>query len=206
MSNNSKLASPNNSTRNLSPWIFWGIFLLVVVLVALGMALESQPLVPKSLPVFKSRVLTYHLITQSDLTMKAFNLNDGSADTVSDMSKLIGHYTLGTIDANKPIDKSQIGLKLDTVRQKLLSNPLVAAIPADGTTTLGGTVHAGDIVSVAAVPLAGPPLVISPQALVLDVKTVENQTVIILAIPSETWSDYLTKTRDATIMLSYQVG
>jgi Flp pilus assembly protein CpaB len=213
MSTNSKAASSNKSSRNLFSWIFWITFLLVVVLITLLMALEAQPLVSKSLPVFKNRVLFYHLITKDDVVMKAFNWNDGSADTVSNMSSLIGYYTLDAIDANKPINKSQIGPKLDTVGQNLIMKTLAVAIPANSAMPVGGPVHAGDIVSVAAVPLpdktsgsAGPPVVVFDKVLVLDVNTVGNQTVTLLAIPSSSWLDYLAKTRNATIVLSYPVG
>lgn len=213
MSTQSKAASSNKSPRKLFSWVFWITFLLVVVLITLLMYFEAQPLWPKSLPVFKNRVLPYHLITEADVAIKGFNWNDGSADTVRDMSSLIEHYTLVAIDANKPINTSQIGPKLDTVGQNLLKNTLVVAIPANSTMLVGGAVHAGDIVSVAAVPLpdktsgsAGPPVVVFDKVLVLDVNTVGNQTVTVLAIPSSSWLDYLEKTRNATIVLSYPVG
>ncbi len=213
MSTPSEAASSNESPRKLFSWVIWITFLLVVVLSTLLMHFEAQPLWPKSLPVFINRVLPYHLITEADVAIKGFNWNERSADTVRDMDSLIGHYTLVAVDANKPINTSQIGPKLNDVSKNLLKNALVVAIPANSTMPVGGAVQAGDIVSLAAVPFpdkttgsVGPPVVVFDKVLILDVNTVRDQTVTVLAIPSSSWLDYLEKTSNATIVLSYPVG
>ncbi len=214
MSTKSRTAYSGRSSYNPFSLIFWLLFLLVVGVVTWRMVLEEHAqtiLVPtKSLPVLKYEVLRYHFITEDDVMMKVFNLNVGSADAVGDVKGLIGHYTLSAIDAYEPINKSQIGPKVD---QNLIMKTLAIAIPANSAMPVGPPVHAGDIVSVASVPLpdktSGPvetPVVVFDKVLVLEVNTVGEQTVTVLAIPSSSWLDYLEKTRNATIMLSYPVG
>ncbi len=188
--------------------LYWLPFVLALPL-AIFMALRPAPLIPilkANLPVLKHEVATYHIITQNDVRFKLFDKKDVPTDVMYDMINLIGHYTRETIPANQPIIRNQVGSIPD---RHLILNTLAVAIPANSVTTLGGNLDAGDVVSLAAIPLpnnTSQPTIIFKEVLVLDVKTVGNATVLILAIPVNQWLDYLTKTRNATIVLAQQAG
>jgi hypothetical protein len=90
----------------------------------------------------------------------------------------------------------------------LISNTFAVAVPANTATTLGGDLQAGDVVSMAAVPIsntASVPTIVFDTMLVLDVKSAEDEKVVILAVPVDRWLEYLTKTRNAVLVLARQV-
>ena len=177
--------------------------------IAFFIALRPAPLIPTlkaNLPVLKYEVATYHIITQNDVRFKLFDKKDVPTDVIYNIANLIGHYTRETIPADQPIIRNQVGSIPD---RHLILNTLAVAIPTTSATTLGDNLDAGDVVSLAAIPLSNStsqPTIIFKEVLVLDVKAVGNATVLILAIPVNQWLDYLAKTRNATIVLAQQVG
>jgi hypothetical protein len=143
----------STSTSALKPpwdylkWIRRALLILVVPIV-FWMANKHTyidcPLLHRELPA-------YHIILPSDIFMERMDINFVSTKMVREIKDLIGHYTLSPVLPNQPILESQIGPKPDP---SLISNTLAVAIPANSTTTIGGNLHAGDIVSMAAVPLS----------------------------------------------------
>jgi hypothetical protein len=200
------IGHPSKPPRDFVPWIYWALFMLVVP-VAVWMANKPVPPKPQvSLPLFNREVPAYHIITLKDISMKWIDKYDVTTDTVHTKSDLVGHYTLNAIHAYQPIHASQIGPKPNP---RLIANTLAVALPANSATILGGNLQAGDIVSIAAIPLSNTtslPTIIFDAVLVLDIKSVGSQTVIILALPANRWLDYLTKTRNTMIVLARQVG
>jgi hypothetical protein len=193
--------------RDPFPWIFWLLFILVVPVVAVWMALKPVPPPLKiRLPILNQDVPAYHVITSNDIYMKLVGTNIVTTDTVREKGDLIGHYTLTPISSDVPISRNQIGPEPNS---SLIANTYAVAISTSSVMILGGNLHAGDIVSLAVVPLsnsASPPTIVLDKVLVLDVKSAGNQTVIILAIPVDHWLDYLAKTHNATVVFSRQVG
>jgi hypothetical protein len=197
----SESTSPSKPPHDRLSLIYWLLFLSIVP-VAVFMAHKSVPRV--SLPLLYSDVPAYHIITRSEIYTTLVDQSSVTADVVREKNDLIGHYTLHPILASQPIQQNQIGPKPDPF---LIANTLVIAIPANSAMLLGGTLHAGDVVSLAVVPLSAisQSTIIFDRVLVLDVKPFDNQTVVILAIPDTRWLDYLTTTRNATIVLARQL-
>jgi Flp pilus assembly protein CpaB len=192
--------------------VYWSLFVVLVFSGALWMAnkpVHPKPVLPSahvSLPVLYHNVPVYHLIGSNDVYMKSFEKNMVTNDLVPERSDLIGHYTLTPFSAGQPVHRDQIGPEADS---QLISNTYAVAVPANSMTTLSDDLRAGDIVSLTVVPLSNttsPPTVLFKEVLVLDVKPAGNQSIIILAIPSKCWLDYLTKTRNATLVLARPVG
>jgi len=185
------------------PWIYWLIFILVVPVVAFWMTHKLVPPPPQvSLPYLHQNTLAYHVITQGDVYTKLVDKSSITTDTVHRIDDLIGHYTLTPLSADQPIHQSQIGPKPDP---SLIANTLAVGIPSDNAMILGGNLHAGDVVSIATVPLSSPtssPTIVFDKVLVLDVKPAGSQSLIILAIPTDHWLDYLAKMRNATVVLA----
>jgi hypothetical protein len=189
--------------RDPLPWIYWGIFFIAVPLVALWMA--NKPVPQAIIPVLTHDVSAYSVIAASDVMTKAVGLDEVTADTVQDASNLIGHYTREMLRAGLPITTGQVGAISDP---GLISNTFAVAVPANTATTLGGDLQAGDVVSMAAVPIsntASVPTIVFDTMLVLDVKSAEDEKVVILAVPVDRWLEYLTKTRNAVLVLARQV-
>lgn len=184
-------------------WIYRVLFALVVP-IAIWMA--NKPILQVNLPFLDRRLPAYHIIIASDIYMRWVDENNVTAGAVREIQDLIGHYTLTPVLADEPILENQIGPKPDL---RLISNTLAIAIPANSATLLGDNLRAGDIVSIAAVPLSNTtslPRIIFDSVLVLDVKqSLQGQAVIIIAIPDYRWSDYLVETRDAIVVLALPV-
>lgn len=185
---------------------YWFLFLLVVPVIAIVIA-NKPSLV--SLPVFKKDVSPYHVITPDDLSMKQVDMNTVSSVIVSSNKELVGHYTLALVIAQQPIFVNQVSSQAEP--SDLVYKTLAVAIPANSATTFGGNLRAGDVVSLAVVPLSNAasssqkPTILFTQLLVLDVKSGGGQPVIVLAIPAGQWIDYLTQTHDMTIVLARPV-
>jgi len=195
--------APLKPPSDMFPWIYWSIFLILVPLVALGMAGKSTSQVDVPVPV--RELPPYHVIAAGDVISKSVNLNSVASDTVRSPQNLIGYYTREIIQEGKPFREDEIGAIADP---RLISNTLAVAIPATSATILGGKLRAGDVVSLATVPISDTstaPTIVFDAVLVLDVKTNDKGTVIVFAIPANRWLEYLAKTRNATIMLARRV-
>ncbi len=195
--------------RDFFPMLYWLLFILVVPIVAFWMGHKPVPQV--ILPILHGDVPVYHVITKSDIFMQSFDKSTMTTDTISKENDLIGHYTLVTIRAGKPIHEDQIAPQppMPPPPVSLMTNTLAVAIPANSAMIFGGNLHAGDIVSLAAVPTSNNnamSTMIFEKVLVLDVKSAGNQSVIVLAIPAQHWLDYLAKIRNSTIVIALQVG
>ena len=185
------------------PWIYWLLFFLLVPGAAFWMAHKPAQI---NLPVLKQEVSAYHVITANDISMKSFDQNKMMNNTVTKTQDLLGHYTLVAIQGDQPLQQNQIGPKPDL---SLISNVLAVDVPANSVTILGGKLHAGDVVSVAARPLSNPALPFTnvfDKVLVLDIKSVAGQPDIVLAIPADRWPDYVAKTRNAIIVLARHIN
>jgi hypothetical protein len=204
MSANHKPAS--RRPHNYFSWTRWILFLLVVAITPLWMAHKPTQI---SVPLLLNRLPAYHIILRGDIYFGQVNTNIISADSsiIREVQELIGHYTLTSILADKPILGDQIGPKPEL---HLLLHTLAVAIPASSTTLLGGNLRAGDIVSIASVPLSNAtllPRIVFDSVLVLDVKqSPQNQAVIILAIPACRWPSFLKEMQDATVVLALREG
>ncbi len=193
------------------PLMYWLLFILIVPTITFWMLHKPVPQV--SLPLLNHEVPAYHIITARDISLQQFDQSRVTGDTVRIKDDLIGHYTLVTIQKGEPIHKNQIAPQPPTPPPdaSLITNTLVVAIPANSTMILGGNLHAGDTVKLAAVPTlaTGSPnsqtVIVFDKVLVLDIKLAGNQSVIVLAIPADRWLDYLAKTRNATVVLERQV-
>ena len=189
------------------PLIYWFLFILVVPVVAVWMVHKPVPPPPEiRLPILNQDVPAYHVITSNDIYMKLVGTSIVTTDTVREKGDVIGHYTLTPISSGLPISRKQIG---PVPNPSLIVNTYAVAISTNSVMILGGNLQAGDIVSLAVVPLSNstsPPTIVFDKVLVLDVKSAGNQTIIILAIPVDHWLDYLAKTHNATVVFSRQVG
>lgn len=186
--------------RDYLAWIYWIPFLLIV---SIGIFLIARKPTYISLPFLKHEVTAYYLIKANDVYVGSVDANIVTSSTIRNLQDLIGHYTLSSILADKPILGDQIGPKPES---RLITNTLAVAIPANSTTLLGGNLHAGDIVSIASVPLSNAPTlprIVFDSILVLDVKqSPQNQAVIILAIPTYRWPSFLAEMQGATVVLA----
>jgi Flp pilus assembly protein CpaB len=203
---NAPATPPPKKPHDYFRWGYWFLFLLVVPVIAILIANKPSQV---SLPVFKAGVPPYHIITSSDISMKQVDMDTVVTGTLRTIQDLVGHYTLVPVIAHQPVLANQISPQPEPL--DLISNTLATAIPANSVTTFGGSLHAGDVVSLAVVPLSdttssiSPPTILFNTLLVLDVKSSGNQSVIVLAIPANQWIEYLTKTHNMTIVLARQV-
>ncbi len=183
-------------------WLYWGLFFVVVPLVALWMAHQSTP--PVNLPVPARDLPPYHIITAGDLITASIPARRVTAETVCNAQDLIGRYTLQALPAEQAVRRGQVVAVPDPA---LITDTLAVAIPADSATILGGALRPGDVVAVAVVPIeeATAPVRLFDAVLVLDVKQAEGGKVVVLAIPAARWEEYLTKSRNATVMLARRV-
>lgn len=160
-----------------------------------------------NVPLLNREVPAYHIITANDLYLGVVDSNFVGTRIIRDAQELIGHYTITSILADKPILGDQIGPKPES---RLITNTLAVAIPATSTTLLGGNLHAGDIVSIASMPLSNAtalPRIVFDSVLVLDVKqSPQNQAIIILAIPTFRWPSFLAEMQNATVVLALREG
>ncbi|MFN3763402.1 MAG: SAF domain-containing protein, partial [Anaerolineae bacterium] len=129
------------------PWLYWGLFFIVVPLVALWMAYRPAPQV--SLPVPARDLPPYHVITAGDLIVASIPARRVTAETVRNAQDLVGRYTLQTLPAGRPLSRDQVVAVPDPA---LITDTLAVAVPADATTILGGVLRPGDVVAVAVVP------------------------------------------------------
>lgn len=183
-------------------WLYWGLFFIVVPLVALWMA--SRPASQVSLPVPARDLPPYHVITAADLVTASVPARRVTAETVRSAQDLLGRYTLQAASAGQPLHRAQVVAVPDPA---LITDTLAVAIPADATTILGGALRPGDVVAVAVVPAgdAVTPVSLLDAVLVLDVRQAEEGKVVVLAIPAARWEEYLTKRRNATVVLARRV-
>ncbi len=188
--------------RDPWPWLYWGLFFIVVPLVALWMAHRPAPQV--SLPVPALDLPPYRIITAGDLMTASIPARQVAEVTARTAQDLVGHYTLQPAPAGKPLRRDQVVAVPDPA---LITNTLAVAIPADSTTTLGGALRAGDVVAVAVVPTenATSPVKLLDAVLVLDVRQTQEGEIIVLAIPAARWTEYLAKTQNATVVLALRV-
>ncbi len=188
--------------RDPWPWFYWGLFVIVVPLVALWMAYKPVPRV--NLPVPARDLPPYHVFTAGDLITATVPLRQVTGATVRNAQELVGHYALQSLSAGQPIRRDHVVAIPDPA---LITNTLAVGLPADAATVLGGALRPGDVVAVTAVPAAGTaaPVRIFDAVLVLDVKRTENETTVVLAIPADRWLEYLAKRQNAAIVLARQV-
>ena len=133
------------------------------------------------------------------------------------MNDLQGSYTREVLQMGSPIRKSQLGPMSD---RSFINDMFAVGIPVTGAVTLGGNLRAGDVVSVTAVPQTGQwitstatlgnrtPTVIFDAVLILDVRTEENNPLLILALPAEKerWLDFLKAAQNSTLLMTRRVG
>ncbi|MGB9872580.1 MAG: SAF domain-containing protein [Anaerolineae bacterium] len=194
--------APPKPPRDPWPWLYWGLFLMVVPLVALWMA--GKPVPQVSLPVPARDLPPYRVITASDLLTATLPQRQADAESIRDPAGLLGHYTLETLPAGKPVRPEQLVAIPDPA---LITNTVAVAIPADAATILGGALRPGDVVAVAVVPAdaTAAPVRLLDAVLVLDVRQMEHEMVVLLAIPADRWPEYLARTRQATVVLARRV-
>lgn len=183
---------------------YWLLFLLLVPTVAFWMA--HKPAVQVSLPLLNHALPVYHVITAGDLSLRLVDQSKVTNDTERSIQDLIGHYTLATIPANQPISRGQIGPQPEA---SLITGTLAVAVPANTAMIFGGSLHAGDIVTMAVVPTSTPPslpTMLFDKVLVLDVKSTGTQSIIVLAIPADRWLEYLARTHNATVVLARRMN
>lgn len=185
------------------PWLYWGLFFIVVPLVALWMAYKPAPRV--NLPVPARDLPPYHVFTAGDIITVTVPLRQVTGATVRNVHDLVGRYTLQAVSAGQPIRRDHVVAIPDPA---LITNTLAVGLPADAATILGGVLRPGDVVAVAAVPTSTPaaPARIFDAVLVLDVKRTEDEVTVVLAIPADRWEEYLGRTQGARIVLARQVG
>lgn len=184
------------------PWFYWGLFVIVVPLVALWMAYKPAPQV--NLPIPARDLPPYHVLTAGDIITVTVPVRQVTGETVRNVQDLVGRYTLQAVSAGQPIRRDHVVAIPDPA---LITNTLAVGLPADAATILGGALRPGDAVAVAAVPTSTPatPARIFDAVLVLDVKRTENETTVVLAIPADRWLEYLVKRQNATIVLARRV-
>ncbi len=164
-----------------------------------------KPVSGIKLPLLKHNIPAYYVLTSNDVYMRQVDTSEVPSDAVRDIRSLIGHYTLIAMAADKPVSEKQIITIPDPL---LISKTLAIAIPANSAILLGGNLHPGDVVSIATAPssnTAMSPTIVFNAILVLDVKTVDNETVVVLAIPRDKLTYYLAQTRNAMIVFARQV-
>ena len=188
--------------RDPWPWLYWGLFFIVVPLVALWMAYRPAPQV--SLPVPTRDLPPYHVITAGDLVTAPIPARRVTTEAMRNAQDLLGRYTLQAAPAGRPLHRDQVVAVPDPA---LITDTLAVAIPADATTILGGALRPGDVVAVAVVPAedTATPVSLFDAVLVLDVRQAEEGKVVILAVPATRWEEYLARTQNATVMLARRV-
>jgi len=183
------------SPRDALPWVYWGLVFFVVPLVALWMA--HKPASQATIPVLVDDMPAYSVIRAGDVMTTTVSPDLVTDATVQKPEDLVGSYTRESIRATRPISTSQVVTIPDPA---LISNTLAVAVPASMTTILGGNLQAGDIVSLATVPVSdthSAPAIVFDTVLVLDVNAAEDEKTIVLAIPADRWLVYLAQARDA---------
>lgn len=180
-------------------WLYWGLFFAVVPLVALWMAYRAALQV--NLPVPAHDLPPYHIISANDLTIASVSPHRVTEETIRNVQDLVGCYTLQALAAGEPFLRSQIVAVPDPA---LVTDTLAVAVSTDSANILGGALRPGDVVTLAAVPASDSvtPAILFDAVLVLDVRRTENGTIIVLAIPTTRWSEYLARTRNATLVLA----
>ncbi len=149
----------------------------------------------------------YHIITSDDLTTTRFRLDAAARSTLTDPQKILNHYTRVPIPEGSAFRADQFAPIADT---QSLSGTIAVAITATGTTILLEQFRAGDQVDVSTMPVSGTnasaavPLLSS--VWVVDAPTNGPNPTVVLAIPAERLSDYVAKTRNASIVLSRAMG
>jgi Flp pilus assembly protein CpaB len=188
--------------RDLWAWFYWGLFLVVVPLVALWMARKPVPQV--SLPVPARDLPAYHVITAGDLTTAFLPVRQVPDEAVRNAQDLVGRYTLQALPAGEPVRRAHVVAIPDPA---LITDTLAVGIPADRAAILGGALRPGDVVAVAAVPASdvAVPVRVFDAVLVLDVKHGEEGSVVVLAIPAGRWLEYLARVQNAAIVLARRV-
>lgn len=78
-------------------WLYWGLFFIVVPLVALWMAHKPTPQV--SLPVPARDLPPYHVLAASDLTTASVPARQVTDETVRNTQDLVGRYSLQALPA-----------------------------------------------------------------------------------------------------------
>ncbi len=189
--------------RDSLPFIYWSVFVICLALGGILFFVKREA--PLAVPVVPRNVPAYHILTASDVTTKTIEAHQVVSDTVRDAQSLIGHYTREVLTASRPIHAGQIVAISDS---RLISDTLAVGISANSATILGGNLRAGDVVSLAAVPIsetASAATTVLDQVLVLDVKVSDKDTVVVLAIPRSHWLEYLDKTHNAEFVLARRI-
>ncbi len=187
---------------DLLAWGYWFIYILII---PVAIYIINKPGSEIKIPLSKHNIPPYYVLTSNDVYMRQVDISEAPSDAVRDIRSLIGHYTLTALVADKPFSVKQIVTIPDP---HLISKTLAIAISASSSMLLGGNLHPGDVVSITAVPSSNTalsPTVVFNAILVLDVKTAENETVVVLAIPRDNLTYYLAQTRNAMIVIARQV-
>jgi hypothetical protein len=161
-----------------------------------------------TVPILAHEVEPYHIITAAEIGKKVINVSDIKPNNIKDIKELVGHYSLIALRANKPIDNDQVAAvpKIDIFTETLESpNTVIVSLSVSNSPALGSVLQPADIVSIAAIPSStskNKPLEILDGVLVLDVKTMTNGTVALIALSHTQWLKYLEMTRDATLVIA----
>lgn len=146
----------------------------------------------------------YHIIAKSDVGHKTINTIEATNGLILNEDALVGRYSLTNLTSHAPIKESQVAKVTANTAQitamLTATDTHVVAIPADNTLTLGGTLRPGDIVAIYSMPK--PPVspsssLILEDVLVLDVRSPQTNTTVLIALSPVDWRTYLDKMRDA---------
>ena len=184
-------------------WLFWGLWASFLVVVLPWMV--QKPNDTRFLPVPVRDLPAYHLITEDDLALAPFPHRQIVNGTVLDAKELVSQLTREPLLAGRPIRREQVVAVPDLA---LVQDAFAIGIPADKATILGGALRPGDVVTLAVMPSQNvdTPAILLDTVLVLDVKPQDETSVVVVAIPTARWGEYLTARQKGELFLARRVS
>lgn len=180
------------------------IFILLNILVGLAGAFylwrhETQIRVFVFVP--KRTLPAYHQVQSDDLIRRFYLAKDLTSETLRDLKQIEKRYTLVAVPRYKPLTQEQL------VVPERIKDTVAIAIPATPSMIFGGTLKAGDSVDILVVPTVKegqPPAQPVPfkNILVLDVKSMQQSFVVVIALPLERHEEFATVSTKATLWLT----
>ncbi|HEV2915328.1 MAG TPA: SAF domain-containing protein [Pyrinomonadaceae bacterium] len=211
-----EIGSPQGSTasnprpRDFFAALYFGLFLALFTPAALLTGLKSKPQV--QVPVVAMELPAYRLITPQALESRTVTPGDVAPNVLKDQKDIVGRYTLQTLAKGEMIHRGEIKELPD---EALLKETTAVAIAATPAMILGGSLKAGDIVSLTIVPQASetqhPAALTLENILVLDVKPLPGQAagspaanrfLIVVALPTNRQQEFAISSANAHILVT----
>lgn len=179
---------------------------MVLVIIAAWYAWSKTP-AGVQVAVAARDIPAYHMITGDDLTTDTLRTGAVTRQTITDTRQVLDLYTRAPIPQGGTFQTDQFAPITDTLS---LRGTVAVAITTTGTSILLDQFRAGDRVNISTVPISGTntsaALPLLPAVWVVDVQANGPNPTVVLAIPADNLSDYVARTRNASIVLTRAKG